>query len=127
MTELEELTNDKNLEQLEQELQYQIRQGESMGGEICGHILSMIDWAAFELNESIAVLNQKEKEIVRNGNDLDAYFTKVKKEIQPKYIELYRQDLKFKYISKKSILILLRLNLRHRFVPLHTFGLMCEI
>jgi len=64
MTELDEITDGKNLQQLEQELQYQIAQGESMGGEICGHIQYQIElkkakfkkeaynwWGSLSMNE----------------------------------------------------------------------------
>ena len=39
MTELEELTDDKTLQQLKDELYFQIhKQGENEGGQICSHI-----------------------------------------------------------------------------------------
>jgi hypothetical protein len=43
------------------------------------------------------------------------------------FIRLFHADVKFEYMSRKSVLILLRLNLRHRFVPLHVFGINIDL
>lgn len=43
MTELEEITNNKNIKQLESELAYQLAQGENLGGTICSHINDLIE------------------------------------------------------------------------------------
>jgi hypothetical protein len=43
MTELEELTNEKTLEELKNELRFQLRQGESLGGAICSEIVFEIE------------------------------------------------------------------------------------
>ena len=39
MTELDEMTDGKSLTELQNELKYQLANGESMGGTICSHIL----------------------------------------------------------------------------------------
>ena len=42
-TELQELTDGKSIFQLEKELEFQIRQGEKLGGTICSHIIYEIE------------------------------------------------------------------------------------
>lgn len=43
MSELEEITNNKTIKQLESELAYQLAQGENLGGTICSHINDLIE------------------------------------------------------------------------------------
>ncbi len=40
---------------------------------------------------------------------------------------LYQADKEMTYLNKDSIKVLLRLNLRYRFVQLHSFGLFIEL
>lgn len=49
------------------------------------------------------------------------------KNMKEEIIRIYTADSSFTLLSKKSILILLRLNLRYRAIPLHHFGLHIEI
>lgn len=49
MTELDEMTDGKSLTELQDELEYQLANGESMGGTICSHHLER----ANNLNQSI--------------------------------------------------------------------------
>ena len=39
MTELDEMTDGKNLTELQKELEFQLANGESIGGTICSHIM----------------------------------------------------------------------------------------
>jgi hypothetical protein len=55
MSELDEISNNKNIKQLETELAYQLSQGESLGGTICSHFSDLIE-----------KLKQKSKEIEFN-------------------------------------------------------------
>lgn len=45
MNELDEMTFGKSLEELKIELEFQIKQGESLGGTICSHIVYKIQLA----------------------------------------------------------------------------------
>lgn len=40
---------------------------------------------------------------------------------------LYYADKEFSYMNKDSVLIMLRINLRHRFIALHSFGINISI
>ncbi len=73
-----------------------------------------------ELNQDVKRLVKHVKKLER-ANELDD--GKVVTEI----LRLYRADDTFEYMSKDSVLKLLRLNLRFRAVPLHTFGVRIEL
>lgn len=45
MNELEEMTFGKSLEELKIELEFQVKQGENLGGAICSHIVYKIELA----------------------------------------------------------------------------------
>ncbi len=47
----------------------------------------------------------------------------VEQRIKAEFHRLYNADDTFKYANKDSVLTLLRINLRFRFIPLHSFGL----
>lgn len=53
----------------------------------------------------------------------DEYFRYLREEAETEFIKLYRADNNFKSLTKESVLILFRLNLAHRFVPFHQFGI----
>ena len=75
-----------------------------------------------ELNRDIARLgNAVEK--LHQLNDQDVYFKEVETTVKPEFKRLYLADSQFEYMNKKSILIMLRLNLQFRIIPLHSFGL----
>jgi hypothetical protein len=46
--------------------------------------------------------------------------------IRREFVRLYMADQYFQYMNRTSILIMLRLNLRYRFVALHSFGVLIE-
>lgn len=46
---------------------------------------------------------------------------------EKEFKRLYFADSSFQYMNKKSILIMLRLNLRYRFIPLHSFGINIDL
>lgn len=75
-----------------------------------------------ELNRDIRRLNSEIKKNSATGGHqyIESY---AKKEFK----RLYAADNQFIYMNKQSVLIMLRLNLRYRFVPLHQFGLYIEI
>lgn len=46
---------------------------------------------------------------------------------EKEFKRLYNADREFKYMNAESIRIMLRINLRHRIIPLHQFGLDIEL
>ncbi len=46
---------------------------------------------------------------------------------EKEFKRLYGADTEMKSINRESILTLLRLNLRYRWVPFHSFGIMIEL
>jgi len=44
-------------------------------------------------------------------------------EYEKEYKRLYYADDDFQYMNKDSVLTMLRINLRHRFIALHSFGI----
>lgn len=47
--------------------------------------------------------------------------------LQLEFHRLYDADRSFEAMSKQSIRIMMRLNIRHRFVAFHTFGLHIDL
>lgn len=83
-----------------------------------------------ELNKDIKRLSKYVKGIHQAADmmkDNTAYFRDIEAVAKPEFIRLFYAADDFKAISKDSILILLRLNLSHRFIPFHQFGLKIEI
>lgn len=82
---------------------------------------------------TIKELNRDIKRLARNiskkstepSNDL--YFKYISGEAKKEFMRLYGADQDFTAMNRDSILIMLRLNIAHRFVPLHTFGLLIEL
>ena len=71
-----------------------------------------------ELNNRISQMYEKQ------NKEIDfCYSTDFEKE----FLSLYNSDAKFEQMSKRSILIMLRLNIRYRFVALHNFGIFINI
>jgi len=50
MTELDEMTDGKSMTELQEELEFQLANGEYMGGTICSHILHQLN-IAINLNQ----------------------------------------------------------------------------
>lgn len=59
---------------------------------------------------------------IENSRNLESE-GQIRSEIQ----RLYCADREFRALNRQSILILLRLNLRYRAIPLHNFGLFIEL
>ncbi len=68
-----------------------------------------------------------EKKLNRDIKDLLKYANDDSLAFRNEFRHLYGLDPSFKSMSKKSILIMLRLNLRYRIIPLHTFGLNIDL
>ena len=76
-----------------------------------------------ELNNKIRKLYNEVSKLQSEQTNLDVFFSIIDTEIKPKYTTLYYADDSFKSFTKESILILIKLNLRYRFIPFHQFGL----
>ena len=55
------------------------------------------------------------------------YFEYLEKTAAKEYKRLYNADSNFEYMNLLSVKIMLRLNVSHKFVPLHNFGLHIEL
>ena len=82
---------------------------------------------AWELNRDIERLKATYLnllEVYEHDNIID---TEITDTIKPEFLRLYRADEKFEQVYKDNALFMYRLNLRHLFIPLHTFGIHIEI
>jgi len=82
-----------------------------------------------ELNRDVKKLwkniNKRYNNVKANTKNItiEEYFAYVNNEARTEFLRLYQADNKFEYMSKSSILMMLRLNLRHEFEPKHMFGI----
>ncbi len=79
-----------------------------------------------ELNRDIKRLNKAIKAFPKS-DDNGPYFDFIAKYVTPEFKRLFYADSEFKAMNRESILIMLRLNLSHRIIPFHQFGLNIEI
>lgn len=78
-----------------------------------------------ELNKRVENLS---KEIYRKGfEDIDSYFKYLETTATKEFTDIYSNDTKFVYLSKDNVLRMFRMNLKHRFVPMHSFGILIDI
>ena len=83
-----------------------------------------------ELNRDIKSLNKYIKGISQAADlmkDNAAYYRDIENVAKPEFIRLYHAANDFKALTKDTILIMLRLNISHRFIALHNFGNLIEI
>jgi hypothetical protein len=74
-----------------------------------------------ELNRDIKRLGA---EIYRMSfQDQNEYFKYLENVAKPEFIRLYHADGSFEFMNLSSIKIMLRLNVAHKFIALHQFGL----
>lgn len=74
-----------------------------------------------ELNNAVKILNS---ELYRMSfGDLDEYIKYRDNEAKKEFIRLYHADETMESLTKRSILIMFRLNLKHRFIAFHLFGI----
>lgn len=74
-----------------------------------------------ELNRDVKRLNS---EIYRMSfEDFNEYQNYIETAARKEFRRLYDADNQFEYMNKQSVIIMLKLNLRHQFIPLHTFGI----
>lgn len=74
-----------------------------------------------ELNRDVKRLLKTFQKI--DNNNLEDYFKVVDEQIKPEFLRLYRADDTLESFNKTSLLIMIRLNNKFRFVPLHQFGI----
>tara|TARA_R110000772_G_scaffold46279_2_gene105684 strand:+ start:551 stop:811 length:261 start_codon:yes stop_codon:yes gene_type:complete len=77
-----------------------------------------------ELNRDIKRLGA---EIYRMSfEDSDKYFEYKDTTARKEFERLFWADKEFEYMNLNSIKLMLRLNVAHRFIPFHQFGLMIK-
>ena len=79
-----------------------------------------------ELNRDIKRLNKAIKAFPKS-EDNDPYFKFIAEWVTPEYKRLFYADSEFKAMNRESILIMIRLNVSHRIIAFHQFGLNTEI
>lgn len=72
-----------------------------------------------ELNNGIKKLHAE----IAKRVDTPDYFNYVDGVAKKEYLRLYNADNTFESFNKESIKILIRLNLKHRFISIHNFGI----
>jgi hypothetical protein len=78
-------------------------------------------------------LNRDIKRLVKNCGKLNAVeqstpeFTKAFEACNKEFRRLYGADGNFSAMTRQNILYMLRLNVRHRFIGFHQFGLMINL
>lgn len=77
-----------------------------------------------ELNRDVKRLTKKVNSIKVHG---DEYYTIIEKEIKPEINRIYFADRTLKSLNADNLRALLRMNLKYRAMPLHTFGLFIEM
>ncbi len=78
-----------------------------------------------ELNRDIKRLSS---EIYRlSFGDNTDYFSYIENEGKKEFTRLYYANKDFSGLNLQSIKIMLRLNVKHRFIPFHQFGLFIEL
>ena len=73
-----------------------------------------------ELNRDIKRLDRKVKRALRNLS-VDGFFKQKELNFKPEFLRLYNADNTMKSMNKQSILIMLALNVSHRFLKIHQF------
>jgi hypothetical protein len=73
-------------------------------------------------------LNRDIKRILKE----DLLYSQTSKEVhlenvRNEFKRLYNADREFTYMNRTSILIMIRLNLKHRFIAFHNFGLFIDL
>lgn len=76
-----------------------------------------------ELNRDIKRLYNN----IEKAKNTPSFFEYIDNNAKKEYTRLLNASDDFSALSKKSVLILYRLNLSYRFIPLHTFGLNAKI
>lgn len=78
-----------------------------------------------ELNQAVKRLNKRIKELPTDN--VYKYYKIIHGEIQPEFCRIVAADTSFKSFNADSLRILIRLNVRHRFIAFHHFGINIEL
>ena len=76
-----------------------------------------------ELNRDIKRLRRKYLKLT----DDDSYYQSITDKIEPEFKRLYRADSNAEYMNQTSFRFMYRVNLIHKFVPLHMFMIQMDI
>jgi len=76
---------------------------------------------AKELNRDIKRLRLKIEKMKHSENH-EEWFKFIDNEAKQEFIRLYHADTSMQSMSKQSIIIMIGLNVSHRFLPLHNFA-----
>ena len=76
-----------------------------------------------ELNRDIKRLRRKYLKLT----DDDSYYQDITDKIEPEFKRLYRADSNAEYMNQASFRFMYRVNLIHKFVPLHMFMIQMDI
>ncbi len=81
-----------------------------------------------ELNRDINRLHILVQKLCNDDKiQVNDYYMKVTSDVKPEFKRLYNADQRFKYMNRKSVLIMLRLNLKYRIISFHQFGMFIEL
>ena len=78
-----------------------------------------------ELNRDIKRLHAKFKSM--EGKTTEEIVLFIMNEGRREFIRLYNEDIRFEKMNLASLKFMLRLNLKHRYISLHNFGLLISI
>lgn len=79
---------------------------------------------------TVQELNRDIKRLVFNINKKKGtpeYYNYIQTGVKKEFTRLYHADSSFTSLTKNSLLIMLRLNVRYRFIEFHQFGLMINV
>lgn len=79
-----------------------------------------------ELNRDIKWLHRLQAK-AKDNESVEKYYKLIEEEVKPEFMRLYRADSKIEQMNFKSFKMMYRMNLSHRFVPLHMFAIGIEI
>jgi hypothetical protein len=78
-----------------------------------------------ELNRDVKRLVKSIKSL--DNTNLDTYYKQVNEIISKEFKRLYYADDSFSSLSANNIRMMLRINLKFRFIPFHNFGLNIDL
>lgn len=82
-----------------------------------------------ELNRDIKRLYNNIKKLSNSGTEAGQkkYYDYVANEAAKEFSRLFWADKEMEAMNRQSLLIMLRLNVKHRFIPFHQFGLFIDL
>lgn len=78
-----------------------------------------------QINKAVEKLNS---ELYRmTFGDIETFYKYVENEAKCEFERIYKADESLESLNKRNILVMLHLNLKHRFIPFHIFGSKIEL